>query len=320
VSLCVYLLFIIYYLLFVISNSCFYFQIVLEHCSSISEEDFNEWTTIYKESKLSDLKKVSQWRFSSDIIAKFFDIPHLHNEYSCYYTEHADLSIECAELDLNEIEENYLCANETAVSLDLQIKPTKGLGSVISTYSAIFGPNDNSNDNADMILKKASERSKTGIFLKSTVELLVEEVVSKAEVGVNFKVCIIGIHCVVSICRLILQFESVCIATEFSFTVIEISERKNVALKDMLVHLSDSTKKIKINFITDNFLFIPNHSLQNENIIMCFLNASSTRTFALKFILLQCYCDLKNSRGLQKVLCSQRVSIYKFIINSQILF
>jgi hypothetical protein len=265
---------------------------------------------VYWESKLSDLKNVSHWRFSSEVVNKFFAIPYLQGEYiDRYYTENVGTWNEINELNINPIEGEYLWNNDSTVTRDLQNKPAKGLEAVIARYSIEHTSIISQEQLSETFqMSDLSERSKTGIFFKSTVEKLVEEIIAKSEIVRAFKICIVGVHCVVSVSRLILEFENASLTTEFSFLIIEYSAKKIADLKAIFQD-SELTMKTKIIYHHENFLFVPNHSLQKQNIVLCFLNQSSTRIFALKFILLQCYCNSKNSRGLQTILCSQRVSI-----------
>ena len=187
------------------------------------------------------------------------------------------------------------------------MRPQKGLEAVIAKICK-----DHSNENDELQLDdtfyRLSENDKTGIFLDSTAELLAEEILAKAQIGKTFTICIVGIHCVVSICRLILQFEHISYVTKFGFTIMDYSKKKLNDLRAMLQQ-SQPEMKTQVKYKPSNFLFAPNNNFQKYNIILCFLNQSITRMFSLKFILLQCYCFSNNSDGLQKVLCSQRVSV-----------
>ena len=240
---------------------------------------------------------------------KFFDTSYLNGEYAdCYYTENVDIIDESNELlNVDAYERQYLCSNESTVTRDLQHKPAKGLESVIARFEIKYASTEDetiktpeSSDNAE-----PSDNSQKGIFYNSTVTRLAEEIIAKSDIVSKFKICIIGIHCVVSISRFILEFEKIALSTHFKFLIVEYSQKKNDDLKALLAHYGPLSN-IKVKFMTDNFLFVPNNSFQKFNLILCFLNQSSTRIFALKFILLRCYCSPQRT-GLQNVLCSQRV-------------
>ena len=283
--------------------------LVLEHCSLISEADFALWAEVYRKNKLSDLKKIEHWRFAPEVVDKFFNISLSGNYKNCYYTENVDIWDEHDDVDVNKFEKQYLCANEAFVTTDSLLKPAKGLESVISKLQAQF---DTVPIEAQTFRNgKLSELMQKGIFLRSTVAQLADEIIAKSDILSSFKICIIGIHCVVSVGRMILEFENISLSTKFSFLIIDYSNKKIEDLKALLAQ-SNPEIKTKVKYVVENFLIVDNHSFQTQNLVLCFLNASITRIFALKFILLQCYCST-NSTGLQKVLCSQRVSYQQIV-------
>jgi hypothetical protein len=299
-----------YHIFYYLQRLIFFAQIVLLYCSTVTIEDFNSWAAVYAECKLGDLKNVANWRFSPEVIDKFFGGILLNGNYdNCYYSRYYTDD----ELNITPIEHNYLCKNNFAVTKDLQNRPARGLETVIANISK---KHDNDDGNLGRFeLSEISDIDKTGIWFHTTVELLAEEIIAKCEIGATFRICIVGIHCVVSMCRLILHFEHISFATNFTFTIMDYSEEKINDLRNMIVQSCQPGMRTVVKYKSINFLFAHNHSFQKYNIVLCFLNQSITRIFALKFILLQCYCFPNNSGGLQKILCSQRVSVLIYINN-----
>jgi hypothetical protein len=267
-------------------------------------DDFNEWSKLYETERLTDLKRVSDWKFSSEAQQRFFDFSsiELGVNYEAFYVDKRN-----GELDLNEWEINILKKNDCNLSLEARKEATRGIDTVISRLELIFEEKDNYDD--AMISNggdEVSDVAKRGIFFHQTVADISQAVLTKLSIGVSVKLCVIGVWNVVSLCRLINEFDESGFSnsTLFEFTIIECVEVKQNDVKFILEN--SNLKNTKFKFLNDNFLLIPNENFQDYNCVLCFLHQSCTSIFALKYILLQLYTS-KGQNGLQLVLASKKV-------------
>ncbi len=275
---------------------------MLKYCSEITLDEFQNWSLVYEQNNLADLKNTECWNFDSSIIRKFFDVQDLslNEKYAHYYEREQEDAID---VDLEENEFRYLIKRQTNLNDDVRMqqrgplaKFTENLGKMVM---------DEGDEDEDVNDRELNEESQCGIFCRETALDVIETIMAKCNIGTEFRVCILGIYNVISVYRLIREFGEHCNgATKICITVVDVLKEK---LDDLEILLSTySIQNCQILYKCCNFLFDKNADYQNFNCVMCLLNASSSHLFAIKFILLQMYCR-KEQSGLQLVLSSKKV-------------
>jgi hypothetical protein len=274
---------------------------VLKYCSEIQQDKFDEWEFIYEEKNLGDLKSVESWTFSTDTIDKFFDVPDLKYNYERYYSRKST-----DELELESYEKEYLLKNQSALSFDTVKVPVKGMAQLDAMLDSIIDIDNDIDDVIDNVLSESSER---GIFTNDTSMQIVETICAKCNIGLQFSICIIGVFNVISIFRLIIELSALSnVQLQLQINLIDILQEKLDEVQQLLecVTLNDNTQVL---YKCRNFLHDENSDYQKFNCVLCFINASSSKLFAVKMSLLQLYCR-KQQSGLQHILVSKKVTYF----------
>ena len=264
----------------------------MENFSLISLERFNKWSQLYDKRKdLRNTAKVECWKFTEAEIEEFFDICNISSLPSC-----VSLLIDNEDLTWRE----YKCLRE---------------------MHAVFQPREDSditNDLLDKMLdflsnKKSwgiplkrfnnEEELMTGVFLRKSMQDVVRKIWMRLNVGPKVKICIVGVHCAVSIARLIQCFMEHSLSAQLEFNIIEVSGIKKKWLQFLL---NDFQQKSQVHFQRISFLEVENNTLKDYTVVLSFLYGSIGPLFALKFALLQCLTENKHN-SLQLVLHTTRV-------------
>jgi hypothetical protein len=186
---------------------------------------------------------------------------------------------------------------------------TRGISAVSSSYESLFG--DEITDNQYTTKYQPSDSVITGIFFQKTAREIATRIVAKTVLNSNCNVCIIGVHCIVSMCRLIRATRAqLPEEVSLTFNFIDISVARLEMLAKLTAQYFQQSMNFKIVCTPVNFLLVPNECLQNQHAIITFLHNSVDRLFALKYMLLQCYCCPGEVDKLQLILFTKRLQAY----------
>ena len=214
-----------------------------------------------------------------------------------------------------EIDEIYLDDNEIQCVYHLEPKEKndprsylKGISTVMTRYEKFNQPQQTHYCADDYT---PSDSVLTGIFFQKTAADIARRIVAKTCLNSKCNVCVIGIQCIISICRLIkatrLQLPD---EVNLTFNVIDISPARLAMLEELVNVYLKNNRSFKLVCIPVNFLLVPNECLQEQHVILTFLHNSIDRLFAVKFVLLQCYFAPRETNKLQLLWFTKRLRNY----------
>jgi hypothetical protein len=214
-----------------------------------------------------------------------------------------------------EIDEIFLDDNEIQCVYLLEPKENndpksylKGISSITTKYEKFNKQQQTRFSAADYT---PSDSVLTGIFFQKTARSIARRIVTKTVLNSNCNICVVGVHCIVSICRLVretrLQLPD---EVNLKFNVIDISPARLTMLAELVNLYLTNNRSFELVCIPYNFLLIPNECLQEQHVIMTFLHNSIDRLFAVKFTLLQCYFAPRETNKLQLLWFTKRLKNY----------
>lgn len=288
-------------------------QTIIDHCAAISLKDFEAWKVIYARMKLHN-KDMSKIKFDKKTVDTFFTIDGLkivnYNTNMSQVDEPED-SAKGSELVLDCIERAAVQKFDKPLHHLEQKRHLRGLDSVTARWAAKSDvTSSDSSDNSDS--EALSEHATCGIFYTDTAYTIATNMISKITINSTFTLCIVGVHCVVSLCRLMKALFDLIDNSNVVLVVnvIDVSQCKLDYLRLMVCqykHMFTVKNNFRLTCIASNFLLIKNEVLQINNVIITFLHQSVDECFALKFALLQYFCSPSNQNGLQLLLFTGNV-------------
>ena len=290
-------------------------MLVIDHCAQISLDTFEKWKTIYS-SKVLHNKDVSTIVFDKKTVDLFFTVEGVDtllfesNVNHHHLVEKVDSG---GELVLDEIERRAVLLLDKHI-IPEQKKTLRGVDDVTTRLEARFssGLDVGESDDEAVNDKMLSEHATTGIFYSDTACNIATTLIAKVSINKTFTLCVVGIHCTISICRLIKAVFELLKNSSVMFVVniIDVSKKKLKYLEKTMRqyhYLFEDKNNFKLICIASNFLTIKNETMQHNNAIITFLHQSVDSCFALKFTLLQYLCSPSNCNGLQVLLFTKRV-------------
>lgn len=275
---------------------------MIGHCANLTEPLFLEWMKVYTQQALHN-KDMSTIKFDNNTIQKFFTVEGLEdmldmNDFNAneYRDDDVDKS---GDLILDDNEKSMAKRLDTPLIFRKDAQMARGVSGVVNRlYSAANSEHDeDDDDNDDDSNYEMSAHFTTGIFYQSTATDIAESIVAKVSINRRFELCIIGVHCVISISRLLLALKSfVDLGVLFVVNIIDVSAKKLNHLQQLLEKY-EIFNDVTVNYLPYNFLQVDNSELQTNHVIICFLHESVDTCFALKITLLQYFVNPNNEDG-----------------------
>lgn len=160
----------------------------------------------------------------------------------------------CFDIHLDDHETQCVYHLESKDNNDTAISGIRGVFAVSSMYENLLN-DDNQQNHFNFDEYRPTDEVLTGIFFQKTARDIATRIIAKTILNSKCSVCIIGVHCVVSICRLIRATRSQ-LQDEVNLVVniIDMSQAKLKMLSQLIKNYLQPSVNFKLVCIQVNFL------------------------------------------------------------------